>query len=154
MLRAMRIRGLCVVALCCLAIGCAYGNIRQVLRTQFAAELDCSEVQIKQRELWFIADGPPQFKLIGCGVTRTYTCPNSDGLVAYGDDKLCTWIEGDADAPKIMLSPMEASGDAVDPNDPALAPPPPEEPGDEGESEPAEPGKGDDSTFAPGDDLN
>ncbi|MDD9936171.1 MAG: hypothetical protein OXT09_21345 [Myxococcales bacterium] len=80
--------------------GCAYGELRTVLRAQFASELDCPEVQIERRELWYSYDGPDQYKISGCGVMRTYTCPNPEGLVSY-DEPQCEWVEGDADAPQI-----------------------------------------------------
>ncbi|MDH5671997.1 MAG: hypothetical protein OEZ06_07585 [Myxococcales bacterium] len=78
--------------------GCAYGELRTVLRAQFASELNCPEVKIVKRELWYVAEGPDQYKISGCGVLRTYTCPDPGGLVSY-DEPQCSWVEGDADAP-------------------------------------------------------
>jgi hypothetical protein len=89
--------------------GCAYGEVRQVVRAQFASELDCPEVLLKKRELWYSYEGPDQFKAIGCGHVRTYTCPKS-GLVSY-DEPVCTFVEGDADAPKMAeMTPDEDEG--------------------------------------------
>jgi hypothetical protein len=87
--------------------GCAYGELRTVLRAQFASELNCAEVKIQKRALWYSYEGPDQYKISGCGVMRTYTCPAVDGLVSY-DEPQCKWVEGDADAPK-MHTDTEAS---------------------------------------------
>jgi hypothetical protein len=121
MLRAMSFRsrssivvlGLLGSALAC---GCAYGEVRQVVRAQFASELDCPEVQITKRSAWYGYDTGNQFKVSGCGVMRTYTCNDPDGRVSY-DEPACTWVAGDADAPK-MATPQ--------PEDPAMDEPMPE----------------------------
>jgi hypothetical protein len=106
MLRAMSCRASVVVGLGLLGLasGCAYGEVRQVVRAQFASELDCPEVQIKRGY-----DTPNQFKVFGCGVVRTYTCNDADGRVSY-DEPACTWVNGDADAPQ-MAKPSPEPGD-------------------------------------------
>ena len=81
------------------ASGCAYGEVKQVLRAQFASELNCSEVHMRRRDTWYAYDGPEQYKISGCGVMRTYTCPDTKGLVSYGSAP-CTFVNGYADAPK------------------------------------------------------
>jgi hypothetical protein len=106
-------------ALISTASGCAYGNVRQVLRAQFASEVGCSEVTLKKRDFWYVSDNPHQYKISGCGVMRTYTCAQEDaeGLISY-DEPACKWEEGDADAPKpktaVMTDdePMDESMDA------------------------------------------
>jgi hypothetical protein len=112
MLRAMSQRPLLVVAFCVAVFagfGCAYGEIRQVVRAQFASELDCPEVFIIKRDAWYQYENPNQFKVTGCGVMRTYTCPpEATGRVSY-DEPQCTWVEGDADAPK-MAEPKPEDG--------------------------------------------
>jgi hypothetical protein len=95
--------------------GCAYGEVRQVVRAQFATEFDCPEVLLKKRELWYSYEGPDQFKAIGCGRVRTYTCPKS-GLVSY-DEPVCTFVEGDADAPKMAEMTPEGEEDIQPPPD-------------------------------------
>jgi hypothetical protein len=126
MLRAMQLRRLPLVifkssvcgpvltgvALATLVSGCAYGNVRQVLRAQFASDVDCSQVTIKKRDFWYISDNPHQYKISGCGVMRTYTCDqeDADGLISY-DEPACKWEEGDADAPKPKL---QAPSDPMD----------------------------------------
>jgi hypothetical protein len=115
MLRAMSDRPIVVVALCvalCAGLGCAYGELRQVVRAQFASELDCPEVFIVKRDAWYQYENPNQFKVTGCGVVRSYTCPpEASGRVSY-DEQQCTWVEGDADAPK-MAAPR-ADDDMMD----------------------------------------
>lgn len=97
--------------------GCAYGELRTVLRAQFASELNCAEVKIQKRALWYSYEGPDQYKISGCGVMRTYTCPATDGLVSY-DEPQCKWVEGDADAPTINTdteaSPLDEAADDGD----------------------------------------
>ncbi len=119
MLRAMRARLFPVTALAwavlCLALfsaaGCAYGEVRQVIRAQFASELNCPEVTLKRRALWYVSDEPDQYMVTGCGVVRTYSCPNVSGLVSY-DKPPCTYVNGNADAPKeAVMAPEEGEPD-------------------------------------------
>ena len=102
MLRAMRVspnRMMVVIVLGVVAAsGCAYGEVRQVIRAQFASEFDCPEVQLRKRDSWYAQDNPNQFKVTGCGKVRTYTCDQDVGLVSY-DSPACKFVEGDADAP-------------------------------------------------------
>jgi len=102
MLRAMRVSPYRMMVLMVLgavaATGCAYGEVRQVIRAQFASEFDCPEVQLRKRDSWYAQDNPNQFKVTGCGKVRTYTCDKEVGLVSY-DSPACKFVEGDADAP-------------------------------------------------------
>jgi hypothetical protein len=114
MLRAMSARPIVVFALglgVCAGFGCAYGEVRQVVRAQFATELDCPEVFITKRDAWYQYESANQFKVTGCGVVRSYTCPVDDGRVSY-DEPACTWVEGDADAPK--MKPRDAEGNVIE----------------------------------------
>ena len=55
--------------------------------------------------------GPRAVQISGCGVMRTYTCPDTKGLVSYGSAP-CTFVNGDADAqqgPKAEPSPVDES---------------------------------------------
>jgi hypothetical protein len=137
MLRAMQLRRLPLVifrssvsrsvfagvALATLVSGCAYGNVRQVLRAQFASDIGCADVTIKKRDFWYVSDNPHQYKISGCGTMRTYTCTQEDaeGLISY-DEPACKWEEGDADAPKPkvhapadpMDEGMEGEGEPMD----------------------------------------
>ena len=139
MLRAMSFRSGSTVAVfgllgASVVGGCAYGEVRQVVRAQFASELDCPEVQIKRRDAWYGYDTVNQFKVSGCGVMRTYTCNDPDGRVSY-DEPACTWVAGDADAPK-MAAPMPEDG-AMDEPMPELEPEPATDGEPSGEDEPA-----------------
>jgi hypothetical protein len=91
------------------AVGCAYGEVRQVIRAQFASELNCSDVLIKRRDSWYAYEGPDQYKVMGCGEVRTYTCAPHQGLTSY-DKPACPWVKGDADAP---THTADASEDAA-----------------------------------------
>ena len=81
-----------------LGSGCAYGELKQVLRAQFASELDCPEVSIRRRDTWY-AYAESYYKVSGCGHLRTYTCEEGSGIVSYGSPP-CKWIDGDIDAPQ------------------------------------------------------
>jgi len=128
------------------ASGCAYGNVRQVLRAQFASDVDCSAVTIKKRDFWYVSDNPHQYKVSGCGVMRTYTCTqeDADGLISY-DEPACKWEEGDADAPKPKTTAMPVDDDMGDGMD--------SEPMDEGmDSEPPAPAMDEPESDSSGDD--
>ena len=95
--------------------GCAYGELRQVLRAQVASELDCAEVQIEYKDLRYHEEdtSKERFKVTACGVERTYTCPQDPGLVSY-DEKVCTFVDGDPDRPEVATMEDSAGGDAAD----------------------------------------
>jgi len=115
MLRAMFVRSSVVSALvfgCASLVGCAHGEVRQVIRAQFAAELSCPEVTLKKRDVWYVYEGPDQYKVSGCGVMRTYTCPAGDGMASY-DEPACTWVAGDADAPQMAKMTPDADQGAM-----------------------------------------
>jgi hypothetical protein len=154
MLRAMRVRASLIGSAFGLGMmllgGCAYGEVRQVVRAQFASDFDCPEVQLKKRELWYSYEGPDQFKAIGCGKVRTYTCPADAGRVSY-DEPVCTFVDGDADAPKTV----KMSDDLGDTGD-GSTPPPSEDSssgGDTGNDEPtpSSDDSGDSSSSSSGD---
>jgi hypothetical protein len=94
------------------ALGCAYGEARQVIRAQFASEIGCDAVKLTKRSTWYAEDNPNQFKVSGCGVVRTYTCEGTslNELVSY-DEPACTWVEGDADAPKTKAQAPTEGGE-------------------------------------------
>lgn len=159
MLRAMSFRAIVVGSVCSAFVvaGCAYGEVRQVVRAQFASELDCPEVTLQKRNAWYGYDTPNQWKVSGCGVMRTYTCPDTGGLVSY-DEPPCTWVEGDIDAPEVNLpkpgamdeadefgdEPLDEGGEgASEPEDPFE-----DEAGDAADDEPAPQGKAGGSTKA------
>lgn len=90
--------------------GCAYGELRQVLRAEVAAELDCPAVTVEPRNseaLRGSRDGDDQWKVRGCEVVRTYTCKAAgDEMVSY-DDSGCSYVDGDVDAPKLATDESE-----------------------------------------------
>ena len=122
MLRAMFVRSSVVSVLvlgCASLVGCAHGEVRQVIRAQFAAELSCPEVTLKKRDVWYVYESPDQYKVSGCGVMRTYTCPAGDGLASY-DEPACTWVAGDADAPQMakMVGDADEGAQPADDSEP------------------------------------
>lgn len=111
MLRAMSTRWKLVVASALTSFaftGCAYGELHQVLRAQVASELSCPEVAVKKKGLAYLADEEElnRYLVTGCGVTRTYTCPDDPGLVSY-DEPICTFEEGNTDQPEVAEMPAE-----------------------------------------------
>lgn len=116
MLRAMpshRIH-ICLLLIACCAVcavsGCAYGEMRQVLRAQIATETDCAEILVEKKGVHYIQQKENKFKVTGCGILRTYTCPQEDGLVEYGKP-ICNFVEGDSDAPKLAAEVAEGIED-------------------------------------------
>jgi hypothetical protein len=126
MLRAMRVSPNRMMVLMVLGVaatsGCAYGEVRQVIRAQFASEFNCPEVQLRKRDSWYAQDNPNQFKVTGCGKVRTYTCDKEVGLVSY-DSPACKFVEGDADAPGADKANQPSPATEEMPNDEAAPEP-------------------------------
>ncbi len=96
------------------ASGCVYGEIRQVLRAQVAAELKCPEVTVKQNLPFQDGYKENQYRVEGCGVTRTYECQPTKGLVSY-DNNVCTYVAGDSSEmkkPQLAKDPTDAMNEA------------------------------------------
>jgi hypothetical protein len=152
MLRAMRVTPnrmmMSIVLGVVAASGCAYGEVRQVIRAQFASEYDCPEVQLRKRDSWYAQDNPNQFKVTGCGKVRTYTCDKDVGLVSY-DSPACKWVEGDADAPGGEKAGQSNPATEQMPSDENTGP----EPSNDDEST-SEPPSSSDSTSEPSDGLD
>jgi hypothetical protein len=106
--------------------GCAYGELRQVLRAQVASETNCGDVTVESSSVFAPGHKPNQFRVRGCGVDRTYDCPKSEGLVSYGA-KVCTYVDSKS------IKPPEP---APAPGEPGMAEPPMDEPpaGDTGDT--------------------
>lgn len=107
MLRVVRKASVLGVGLIVVGAGCAYGEVRQVVRAQFASDVDCGEVQVEKKGFAYFQDPSSEqdrYKVVGCGVERTYTCPRDAGLVSYDDEAACTWVLGDPDAPKMATA--------------------------------------------------
>lgn len=102
MLRAVRYLGSITLVMGVLAGACAYGEIRHVLRAEFANELDCPEVRVEKKGFVYLPEekeDAEHYTLNGCGVVRTYSCPPDRGVVPYGESG-CTWVEGDPERPE------------------------------------------------------
>jgi hypothetical protein len=67
-----------------LLFGCAYGEMRQVLRAQVASEADCPELKVTPVPVYAEGYQENQYKVVGCGIDRVYTCNDSGGLVKFG----------------------------------------------------------------------
>jgi hypothetical protein len=77
--------------------GCAYGEMRQVLRAQVASEANCPELKVTAVPAYAEGYTENQYKVLGCGIDRVYTCNDPGGLVKYGDAD-CKYVA--AAAPK------------------------------------------------------
>lgn len=105
------------VCLCLLLLaGCAYGELKQVLRAQVAAETNCGDLTVETTPMYQPNHKPGTYRVKGCDVDRTYECPEDDGLVSYGD-KVCKPVAAPATPPPVAAEP------ALD--DPALSEPSP-----------------------------
>jgi len=112
--------------------GCAYGQLKQVLRAQVAAETDCGDVTIESSPLFQPGYQPNQYRVRGCGIDRTYNCPRREGLVSYSD-KSCTYVDTKSikppdPMPSASSDPDPALEEPLEPEPPADEPPPAEEP--------------------------
>ena len=88
--------------------GCAYGELRHVLRAEVASEMNCPEVTVERRAPSYLERKQRQFKIRGCGVVRSYTCPKfEDEVLEYGKTG-CTYVDGDIDRPVMAsMNPQE-----------------------------------------------
>lgn len=112
--------------------GCAYGELRQVLRAQVASETSCGDVTVESSSAYAPGHKPGQYRVKGCGVDRIYDCPKDEGLVSYGA-KVCTYVDSNSIKPPEPTPTAAPGGD--DMGEPMDAPPP-LEPADDAPSEP------------------
>lgn len=103
--RTYRAGGALVAALS-LVGGCAYGQSQQVVRAQFASELECPDATAKARPVYAEGYKKGQYTVTGCGVVRTYSCEASDKLRSYDDQ--CSYVAGDMTVP--MAKPVSVTG--------------------------------------------
>jgi hypothetical protein len=104
--------------------GCAYGELKQVLRAQVASETSCGDVTIEKASPYAPGYKPGQYRVKGCGVDRTYDCPKESGLVSYGA-KVCTYVDAKSAKPP---EPTPSAAGAEPGMDPMDAPPAEPEP--------------------------
>jgi hypothetical protein len=120
-----------------LASGCAYGNLKQVLRAQVAAETSCGDVTIEATPLYQPGHKPNQYRVKGCGVDRTYNCPKEDGLVSYGDDQICSYVDTKSiKMPEAQTAPGQDQDQDQDQAQDPMMDPAMDEPMDESAAEP------------------
>jgi hypothetical protein len=103
-----------------LAGGCAYGEMRDVLRAQVASEAQCVELSVHKTGAYQQGYQENQYEVKGCGVERVYTCKQS-GLVKYGAAE-CTYVTTNAPKPAPAAAPVSS-------DDSDLPPPASDEPG-------------------------
>jgi hypothetical protein len=92
-----------------LLVGCAYGEMRQVLRAQVASEANCPELKVSKVPVYAEGYEENQYKVLGCGVDRLYTCQDSGGLVKYGSAD-CKYIAAAAPKPAAPPPVDDSSG--------------------------------------------
>lgn len=103
-------RSTLAISLTFVLAGCAYGELKQVLRAQVAAETNCGDVSVESTPLYTPGYAPGQYRVKGCGIDRTYLCPKQDGLVSY-DDTPCKPVAAAAATP---AAPAAESDPALD----------------------------------------
>lgn len=92
-----------------LLTGCAYGEMRQVLRAQVASEADCPELKVTKVPAYAEGYTENQYKVVGCGVDRVYTCNDSGGLVEFGSAD-CKFVAKAAPKAPVAPAPADDSG--------------------------------------------
>lgn len=107
--------------------GCAYGELKQVLRAQVASETNCGDVTVENSSVYAPGHKPNQYRVRGCGLDRTYDCPEQKGLVSYGA-KVCSYTDAKSVKPP-EAAPPPPSGDTG--GEPMDAPPPDDSAGGE-----------------------
>lgn len=119
-----------VVGLVLCSAGCAYGELRQVLRAQVASESNCPEISVTKSPPFLPGYKEHQFVVKGCNIDRIYNCPD-EGMTTYGHAN-CTYVESAAAAKP--PAPPAPSMDEEAPADDLSAPPPADEPAAGGDS--------------------
>jgi hypothetical protein len=97
------------VLLCVLSSGCAYGEMRQVLRSQVATESKCSDITVQKQSPYAPGYTENNYTVKGCGIDRVYTCKDDGGLVKFGSAE-CSYKASNAapagGAPSPAAAPM------------------------------------------------
>lgn len=115
-----------IAALASMTGGCAYGELKQVLRAQVASEISCADVTVERSSFAQPGFKPGQYHVKGCGVDRLYDCPKAEGLVSYGS-KVCTYTDTSAvkapAPPPPAAESMDAPMDDAPMDEPMAEPP-------------------------------
>jgi hypothetical protein len=101
---------LALIVLC--SGGCAYGELRHVLRAQIASETNCAEVSVVKSPAYLPGYKDNQYVAKGCGVERIYTCKGA-GLTKYGGAQ-CTYVDSGAAAAR-PPAPTPSADDSTEP---------------------------------------
>jgi hypothetical protein len=91
-------------------VGCAYGEMRQVLRAQIASEANCPELQVSKVPAYAEGYAENQYKVLGCGIDRVYTCNDTGGLVKFGNAD-CKYVAKAAPKPAAPPPADDSSGE-------------------------------------------
>lgn len=89
-----------------LCVGCAYGEMRYVLRSQVAKESGCADLTVEKQSPYAQGYTPNNYVIKGCGIERVYTCQDDGGLVKYGSAE-CSYKPA---APPPAATPTPAPG--------------------------------------------
>lgn len=111
MLRGMSSSGVArassaLVLFATLCVGCAYGEMRYVLRSQVAKESGCADLTVEKQSPYAQGYTPNNYVIKGCGIDRVYTCQDDGGLVKYGSAQ-CSYKPS---APPPAAKPAAAPG--------------------------------------------
>jgi hypothetical protein len=117
-----------VIALLVLSsAGCAYGELRQVLRAQIASEADCPDIVLTKFSPYAPGYKPDTYAAKGCNVDRIYTCKD-EGMVKFGHAP-CTYVDSGT---SVKPPPLPAADDMGDEPMESGAAPAADEPAAEG----------------------
>ena len=93
-------------------VGCAYGEMPQVLRAQVATEASCPDIKVSQAPAYTPGFNESQYKVRGCNIDRLYTCKNPPGeLVKFGGADCSYVAAGTPKAPDAAPAPATGGED-------------------------------------------
>lgn len=87
--------------------GCAYGEMRQVLRAEVASDANCPDLQVTKVPAYAEGYQDNQYHVVGCGIDRTYTCNDEGGLVKFGSAD-CKFADNKVARPAVAPAPAAA----------------------------------------------
>jgi hypothetical protein len=96
--------------------GCAYGEMRYVLRSQVAKESGCADLTVQKQSPYSQNYTPNNYVIRGCGIDRLYTCQDDGGLVKYGSAQ-CSYKAANVPPPAATPAPAPGPDDGLAPDD-------------------------------------
>jgi hypothetical protein len=106
----VRVRASSLLVLFALSFsGCAYGEMRYVLRSQVAKESGCADLMVQKQSPYAPGYTPNNYVIRGCGIERVYSCQDDGGLVKYGSAQ-CSYKATNVPPPAAAPTPATEPG--------------------------------------------